>query len=162
LDDSSTTDFVDFSSKGRSQFIEQLEAFINLKDDGTSVNDGVPAAQGAQGLPEGAIDPEDTIVRREDFADDLTEDLELIGSSDDDSSAPSAPADESPDKTEASTMSAEGKAKAAEFEQVMTNGMQFLAGLFKMSTGKDLGVENQQIKLNEETGEVTMTFKLPL
>ena len=56
----------------------------------------------------------------------------------------------------------EREVKAAELEQVMTSGMQFLAGLFKMSTGKDMGLENQQIKVNEETGEVTMTFKLPL
>jgi len=52
--------------------------------------------------------------------------------------------------------------KTAEMEQVMTSGMQFLAGLFKMSTGKELGLENQQIKVNKETGEVTMTFKLPV
>ena len=46
-------------------------------------------------------------------------------------------------------------------EQVMSSGMQFLAGLFKMSTGKELGLGNQQIRVNRETGEVTMTFKLP-
>jgi len=31
-----------------------------------------------------------------------------------------------------------------------------------MSTGKDLGLEDQQIKIDQETGEVTMTFKLPV
>jgi hypothetical protein len=44
----------------------------------------------------------------------------------------------------------------------MNNGMQFLAGLFKMSTGKELGLEDQKITVNKETGEVTMTFKLPM
>jgi hypothetical protein len=44
----------------------------------------------------------------------------------------------------------------------MNNGMQFLAGLFKMSTGKDMATEGQQIKVNKETGEVTMTFRLPV
>jgi len=34
--------------------------------------------------------------------------------------------------------------------------------LFKMSTGKDLGIENQKVEINKETGEVTMKFKLPL
>ena len=29
-------------------------------------------------------------------------------------------------------------------------------------SGKDLGMEGQQIKVNKETGEVTMTFKLPV
>ena len=52
--------------------------------------------------------------------------------------------------------------KAEEIEQVMNSGMQFLAGLFKMSTGNDLGIENQSIKVDKETGEVVMKFKLPL
>jgi len=43
----------------------------------------------------------------------------------------------------------------------MNNGLQFLAGLFKMSTGKEIGMENQKIEVNRETGEVTMKFKLP-
>ncbi|MDZ7606953.1 MAG: hypothetical protein U5K79_15490 [Cyclobacteriaceae bacterium] len=46
-------------------------------------------------------------------------------------------------------------------EQVMNNGMQFLAGLFKMSTGKDMVIDSQNIVVNKETGEVTMKFKLP-
>jgi hypothetical protein len=40
--------------------------------------------------------------------------------------------------------------------------MQFLAGLFKMSTGKDMGLEGRRININKETGEVTLTFKLPV
>jgi hypothetical protein len=48
-----------------------------------------------------------------------------------------------------------------EVEQVMNNGLQFLSGLFKMSTGKDIGMEGQSIEVNKETGEVTMKFKLP-
>jgi hypothetical protein len=46
-------------------------------------------------------------------------------------------------------------------EQVMNQGLGFLAGLYKMSTGKEIGLENQQININKETGEVTMKFKLP-
>jgi hypothetical protein len=56
----------------------------------------------------------------------------------------------------------ETETKAAELEQVMNNGMQFLAGLFKMSTGKELDVEGQKITTNKETGKITMTFKLPM
>jgi hypothetical protein len=54
----------------------------------------------------------------------------------------------------------ETEKKSAEIEQVMNNGMQFLAGLFKMSTGKDIGLENQKIEIDRETGEVVMRFKL--
>lgn len=44
----------------------------------------------------------------------------------------------------------------------MNSGMQFLAGLFKMTTGKDMNIGNQKIEVNRETGEVTMKFKLPV
>ncbi len=44
----------------------------------------------------------------------------------------------------------------------MENGLQFLAGLVKLSTGKDVGLEGQQINVDKETGEVTMKFKLPV
>jgi superfamily II DNA/RNA helicase len=45
-------------------------------------------------------------------------------------------------------------------EKVMSHGMEFLSGLFKMSTGKDLGTENQKIEIDKQTGEVVMRFKL--
>ncbi|MDR1682313.1 MAG: hypothetical protein LBS25_02840, partial [Candidatus Symbiothrix sp.] len=54
----------------------------------------------------------------------------------------------------------EKEQQTVELEQVMNNGMQFLAGLFKMSTGKDLGLGNQKIEIDKETGEVVMRFKL--
>jgi hypothetical protein len=47
-------------------------------------------------------------------------------------------------------------------EQVMNSGMQFLSGLLKMATGKEMGMEGQKIEVNKETGEVTMKFKLPV
>ena len=52
--------------------------------------------------------------------------------------------------------------KAQELEQVMNNGMQFLAGMFKMSTGKDMGMEGHSIVVDKDTGEVTMKFKIPI
>ena len=52
--------------------------------------------------------------------------------------------------------------KTEEMAQVMNSGMQFLSGLFKMSTGKDIRMEGQKIEINKETGEVTMKFKLPI
>ena len=128
LDSSSNTDYVDFSSKGRSQFIDQLEAFIKATEE------------------EPAEDTDDIY--------DIDEDMALaLGNG-----------GEQPKQRgklqDAQTVSEEQK--TAEMEQVMTCGMQFLAGLFKMSTGKELGLENRQIKINKETGEVTLTFKLPV
>ncbi len=52
--------------------------------------------------------------------------------------------------------------QAEQVEQVMNQGLGFLAGLFKMATGQDLGAEEQSIEVNRETGEVVMRFKLPI
>lgn len=46
-------------------------------------------------------------------------------------------------------------------ERVMTSGLEFLSGMLKMATGKDLGLEGQKVEVNKETGEVVMRFKLP-
>jgi len=50
--------------------------------------------------------------------------------------------------------------KLEEMETVMKKGMDFLAGLFKMSTGKDLNPEGNKIEVDKETGEIVMRFKL--
>jgi SNF2 family DNA or RNA helicase len=46
-------------------------------------------------------------------------------------------------------------------ENAMNHGIQFLASLFKMTTGKDIGLENQKIEIDKQTGEVVMRFKIP-
>lgn len=46
-------------------------------------------------------------------------------------------------------------------EKVMNQGIEFLAGLFKIATGKEMGIENQKIEVDKQTGEVVMRFKLP-
>jgi superfamily II DNA/RNA helicase len=144
LDNNSKTDYVDFSSKGRSQFIEQLEAFVN------KTKEADYTSQEPHDAPyEEATEQEDDLA--EDFvqADALSDKTNNLQT------------DINQVSGEQKTIPAEKETKAVELEQVMTSGMQFLAGLFKMSTGKDLGLENQKININKETGEVTMTFKLP-
>ncbi|MCL1874564.1 MAG: DEAD/DEAH box helicase, partial [Clostridiales bacterium] len=142
LDNNSQTDYVDFSSKGRSQFIDQLEAFVNQP-------------------PDEADDiTEDLFEEIADFEEVITEDIELIDYQDDDTVKQQTAAKDVAGAPKTTTH--DSATQSTELEQVMTSGMQFLAGLFKMSTGKDMGLENQQIKINQETGEVTMTFKLPV
>ena len=151
LDSDSTTDYVDFSSKGRSQFIDQLEALI------TPEKDDVDGDESVLDPSEGAIGREDDSV--EDLAEGF-EPMDRTGVSEDDQHAER---EKTPEEIDSSLSEGEKREpQAAELEQVMNSGMQFLAGLFKMSTGKDLGLENQRIEFNEESGEVTMTFKLPL
>lgn len=139
LGGSGNTNFVDFSSKGRSQFIQQLEAFI--ADEQKPKEDKIETAP----QPEQPEEMPEQVSGNE---------IDLSGENDDASpSRPEAVKQEQPQNRHAP--------KPDEVEEVMNNGMQFLAGLFKMSTGKDIGIEDQKIEVNKETGEVTMKFKLP-
>ncbi|MCL2223208.1 MAG: DEAD/DEAH box helicase [Oscillospiraceae bacterium] len=165
LDSGSKTDYVDFSSKGRSQFIEQLEAFISpLKVELTEdIDEDADSSDIHEESTQG--DAVGTSAESAQQEDDLTEGFELADAAYDSRDTPqeSEPQEEAqhfPEEKEATSLTNESKAD--EFEKVMTNGMQFLAGLYKMSTGKDMGMENGQVKINKETGEVTMTFKLPM
>jgi hypothetical protein len=46
-------------------------------------------------------------------------------------------------------------------EEVLTKGMEFLSGLFEMSTGQKLGgTDGHTIKVDKESGEVTLKFKM--
>jgi len=141
LDGESTTNYVDFSSKGRSQFIQQLEEFISESENVIVENDlenVLVSAEIQENLSEVLnestdIDPTEELYEEDQIPENNTLQQTTI-------------ADE----------------KTQEIEQVMNNGMQFLAGLFKMSTGKDLGLSGQSIEINKETGEVVMKFKLPV
>ncbi|MDR1932519.1 MAG: DEAD/DEAH box helicase [Spirochaetales bacterium] len=113
LSGGNTLNYVDFSKKGRSQFIQQLEALVTAQEE--------PAAEEAA-------------------------DTQFTG-------APLPGITEAPAK-------APPAEKVQQMEQVLQNGMQFLAGLFKMSTGSDLNPGNQKIEIDEKTGEVVMRFKL--
>jgi len=50
--------------------------------------------------------------------------------------------------------------RLAELEAVMNKGMEFLSGLYKLSTGKDLNPEGNRIAIDKETGEVVMRFRV--
>ncbi len=150
LNDDNDTNFVDFSSKGRSQFIEQLEDFIyksqteaqkDIYEDDVNIQDESPEQEDEIAS---YVEPEE---EKEPLAINETEKSET-------SELETKPTE---NITEESPVS-----KTEELEQVINNGMQFLSGLFKMSTGKDVGFENQKIEVNKETGEVTMKFKLPV
>lgn len=164
LDSNSKTNYVDFSTKGRSQFIEQLELLINKLESEAEKDIPVDDDPDEVDVHEEVTEHEDdgiTSSEPEYPEDEATAPTRLPISAEVSGEEQQAVPQETPEEPK-STPSATIESKAAELEQVMNNGMQFLAGLFKMSTGKDLGMEGQQIKVNKETGEVTMTFKLPL
>ena len=141
LDGASTTNYVDFSSKGRSQFIQQLEEFI-------TESENIAIADDLEELIITANPTEKTLVTK-DEPDRIDPTKELFEEE-----------EETIHETNFQTTINDEKSK--EIEQVMNNGMQFLAGLFKMSTGKDMGLSDQSIEINKETGEVVMKFKLPV
>ncbi|MEN6453933.1 MAG: C-terminal helicase domain-containing protein [Prolixibacteraceae bacterium] len=147
LGDNGTINSVDFSSKGRSQFIQQLEAFIaetekreqeeKQSDNLLSEQQGI-AATASENLSDGVID---LLGDDADAQETTAEVIKNVSGSE-------------PERTPA--------VQVEELEKVMNNGLQFLSGLFKMTTGKEMGMENQTIEVNRETGEVTMRFKLPV
>jgi len=142
LDSSNTTNYVDFSSKGRSQFIQQLEEFI-AESEKTGLEDELEKVESSANTE---VNLSEVLIEA-DVVNPTEELFETASttSQNNQSTSPQAIANE----------------KAQEVQQVMNNGMQFLAGLFKMSTGKDLGISGQSVEINKETGEVVMKFKLP-
>ena len=153
LNSSSKTNLVDFSSKGRSQFIEQLQAFINQLE--SQEKEEITQSDTDQEVSEQEKDLL-TGFESEDLDEEKEDKLQLYIPFEEEDKL------QSKETEQKASPAAEIESKAVELEQVMNNGMQFLSGLFKMSTGKELGLDGQQIKVNKETGEVTMTFKLPV
>jgi SNF2 family DNA or RNA helicase len=138
LGDNKSTNFVDFSTKGRSQFIQQLEAFIVR----TEKQDIMNSLQ----LTDKPVEAFETLKVPEEI--DFTEEVpEPTGEQ-----LVIEPANIGVNQTD----------KNVQLEAVMNSGMQFLAGLFKMTTGKDLGLENQKVEVDKITGEIIMRFKIPV
>ncbi|MEQ9299318.1 MAG: DEAD/DEAH box helicase [Cyclobacteriaceae bacterium] len=141
LGDTANRDYVDFTTKGRSQFIQQLEEFVEEMEGQSEL----PPMEVEADSGEVATTPNESVERQQEL-------------------------DFSGDDAEHGTMKATPEEKKAgvseddaqQLEQVMNHGMQFLTGMFKMSTGKELGTSGQSIEIDKETGEVTMKFKLPV
>jgi SNF2 family DNA or RNA helicase len=142
LDSSNRTNMVDFTTKGRSQFIRQLEEFIDETENAATID--LSLTYETEEIV--AIEPKTKEIITLDLFDEIEEQMP-------------EPVAVVPETME---MQKQKDEKVQEIEQVMNSGMQFLAGLFKMSTGKDMGPENQTIEVNKQTGEVVMRFKLPL
>ena len=137
LNEDCLIDDVDFSEKGKSQFIKQLEDVIN---------------QDTTLFP---VDTEEeTFVEEtsELILEEISENqAELNFKANVDCNSEDSP----PKETQTNAPDFE------EMEAVMTKGMEFLTGLFQMSTGKSLGKNsNPKVNVNKETGEVSISFKM--
>lgn len=132
LNEQNLTDEVDFSAKGRAQFLDQLTLMLDeLMQPG-----------------------QNTDWKEEEMHIIIPDSEAEISDTETDILPESAPSKASPSETTSQ--------KAAEMEQVMNQGLSFLSGMFKMMTGKDIASEEQKIEINRETGEVVMRFKFPL
>jgi SNF2 family DNA or RNA helicase len=137
LGDNKSTNFVDFSTKGRSQFIQQLEAFIAQTEKQNLMNSLQPTDKPFEAFETIKV-PEEI-----DFSGEVPEPIEEQS------------------VTEPANIGVNQTDKDVQLEAVMNSGMQFLAGLFKMTTGKDMGLENQKVEVDKTTGEIIMRFKIP-
>jgi SNF2 family DNA or RNA helicase len=147
LDSGSSLDSVDFSSKGKAQFLKQLEESI-----GEFTNEALPSNV----QPEPDIEQLDS--KEKTLADVIDEDADTSAVEEvfSGNGKPSAPAAAS--QQEKAPAGASGQ--VAEMEQVLNKGMDFFADLFKLTTGKDSGLENRKVEIDEESGEVVMRFKI--
>jgi SNF2 family DNA or RNA helicase len=166
LDTDNFTDEVDFSGKNQMQFLMELQNMINgldslevedeyitwdkesymINDDGPYTtsdqldnnhnSDGFENSENTEEVPENELETE--------LAADSTENTQKVSIENSEEEAKKSPAPQH-----------------EQMEQVLQQGLGFLTGIFKMATGKDLGVNQQSIEINKETGEVVMKFKLP-
>ena len=155
LDTDREIDEVDFSQKGHAQFLKELEQFINEFEEPTF-----------EEIEE--MEAEQTEVEAETISDDATRQAEEQIAEE----TPTTPAEgiasppkESTPQPQPSSLTTTPQERAQRLEQmehVMNQGMGFLAGLFKLSTGQDMNTANQKVEIDKETGEVVMRFKMAL
>ena len=141
LNENSLTDEVDFSEKGKSQFIKQLEEIINQD---TTIH------------LETEIEEESVLIEEE---------IELPIEESRPLQTQVEPAFETNNNHTQKELVHDGTAKDTpnfeQMESVMTKGMEFLTGLFQMSTGTSLGEDTKpKVNVNKETGEVSISFKM--
>jgi SNF2 family DNA or RNA helicase len=142
LNNADLTEEVDFAAKGRSTFVEQVQKMIKPVED--SLVEYEEADEKAK--------------------DEILNEIEDLGE----------PIEEQVQHEERTELGGDDKYRSEntysqkqpipqpqEVESTLNQGMQFLNGIFKMATGKELITEGKGITVNRETGEVTMKFKLP-
>ncbi len=139
LNSGSLTDEVDFSEKGKSQFMKQLEEIINDDDLSISSEDEISIESDDDEILQEAVNQIDT------YTNTLTEvEKQTLQT-----------------KTIKENGIPKKETNFEQMEEVMTKGMEFLTGIYKMSTGNDISNSGKpKVNINKETGEVSITFKM--
>jgi len=145
LDSQGNTDKVDLSKRGKEQFLEDMRNMLAK-------------------LEKPEIETvEENEVEEEDSELEIIE-TTLANGEENNEAEPGYQPDEEEERNLPGNETSDVKTERQHYEQVekvMQDGMSFLSGLFKMSTGKDMAAENAKIEVDRQTGEVTMKFKLP-
>jgi len=161
------TDEVDFSAKGRSTMIEQIEKMVSpFVAEAASEVELELAADGKE-MPEEEDLSSAGAERAAAVEAEIGEDV-LIGASSEESwetgdsagEAAMAPAVAGESRPSSTSASEAGPAPEV-MEQTLQQGIAFLGGLMEMATGRKTPLTGQSVTVDRETGEVTMKFKLP-
>ncbi|MGD8780381.1 MAG: DEAD/DEAH box helicase [Ignavibacteria bacterium] len=144
LNNADLTEEVDFAAKGRSTFIEQVQKMIKPVE--TSLLEYEEPDEEAK---------EEIVNAIRDSGELIDEQLEI------ENEAALEAVDTNKLESKDTASRRQQSHEPEEIEATLNQGMQFLNGIFKMATGKDLITEGKGITVNRETGEVTMKFKLP-
>lgn len=163
LNTTNTIDEVDFSEKGKSQFIKQLEQVINeasffedhddieIETEEDSLLQNITTE--TQHLEIDSTETSTTNYNAEIAPNETQTPLEAITSSQNNEASPQVVSETSNTEKKATHFE--------EMETVMTKGMEFLTGIYKMSTGNAIDDAGKpKVKVNRETGEVSITFKM--
>lgn len=140
LNEGDMTDEVDFTRKGRATIIDQIQKIVT-----PFTAEGLEEEEEKEEMQPSLFDEE---ADEADGIEELAPGGPLPGSAPA-SAAGSAP-ETRPPLLEPETL-----------EQTLNQGLQFLNGIYSMAAGQQLVMEEQAIKVNRETGEVVMKFKLP-
>ncbi len=146
LNNNNLTEEVDFAAKGRSTFIEHVQKMIQPVE-----SPSIEVEEPVDGTAEEIMHE----------AGGLNEPVQLEDAFENIDAAISASIKISESTPNEQTEKSHRQPIPQEIETTLNQGMQFLNGLFKMATSKELIAEGQGITVNRETGEVTMKFKLP-
>lgn len=180
LDDNTEIDTVDFTEKGRAQFIESLKNMAEEEPNDTiqpNYNfDGDDFGEQKRDIDQFSeqIDPRDiefVIEEEEDYDWDsildeelLTDDIEQDQIKKTEQNHPenqkAEPDEKSSDEPENQSLQSEQTTE--KMEEVLSKGVDFLAGIYEMATGKKMVDEDKgkSISIDKETGEVVFRFKI--
>lgn len=156
-----STDSVEFSSEKRTEMLNQLRKIMGeepvvspyIASPSEDIPEDTPHYLNPQVLAEEDEQPLDITGEEEPLGEELQSQPE-------------------PPETKSDTMNTSDKAAESllisqppeKIETVLNSGMQFISGLLEVATGKKLSTvdsDDKLIKIDKETGEVTLKFKLP-